>query len=450
MKEQKTVISLDKLIKVNQTVLLAGAIAYGLLYIVSSSVAVGSAIILATLALVPVSTTLKKRGKYEACVYVLTFTQLLLILGFGILSSNLAATLSLVAASLAFTGIYYNTRLFVSQWILATVILGVALFFGESVYGAIGIGNIARGLFGFTFCTLFVYLLVRWGCAYIDSATEKDAESQKLIGKIEQKMESEKKSAELQQSVFTEVGKRSGNLEDTSRSMLDIATALKEASASQALIIEELTQESLSMEKEVMIAQEKAAASRNKAMESVIKLEDNSKLMTAVAEAIKEIERSSNSIIGIIKSIEDIAFQTNLLALNASVEAARAGTAGKGFAIVAEEVRTLANRSSQAASDSESLIDESISSVKRGVALVSEAVTNMGEVIDYSKSSAENAREINMVMEAQVANIENILQQMQHINKDILQTANMAESSTSIAHEVMDEVGYINKAIQEL
>lgn len=70
----------------------------------------------------------------------------------------------------------------------------------------------------------------------------------------------------------------------------------------------------------------------------------------------KNIDRSSAQIVTITKSMEDIVFQTKLLALNASTEAARAGVAGKGFSVVAEEVRSLAAKSSEAAKDASSLI----------------------------------------------------------------------------------------------
>ncbi|MDX2152588.1 MAG: methyl-accepting chemotaxis protein [Bryobacteraceae bacterium] len=85
------------------------------------------------------------------------------------------------------------------------------------------------------------------------------------------------------------------------------------------------------------------------------------------AGAIGAISDSSNDIARIIKTVEEIAFQTNILALNAAVEAARAGECGAGFAVVAHEVRNLAHGSSEAARETASLIETSVSRAAEGV-----------------------------------------------------------------------------------
>jgi methyl-accepting chemotaxis protein len=85
----------------------------------------------------------------------------------------------------------------------------------------------------------------------------------------------------------------------------------------------------------------------------------------------------------IISLIDGIAFQTNILALNAAVEAARAGD-GKGFSVVAEEVRNLAHRSAEAAKNIKTLIEVTSSNVTQGASVVSQAEKNMHEIVTGS------------------------------------------------------------------
>jgi len=104
-------------------------------------------------------------------------------------------------------------------------------------------------------------------------------------------------------------------------------------------------------------------------------------VVTEVVSTMREIEDASGKISDIIGVIDSIAFQTNILALNAAVEAAWAGDGGRGFEVVAGEVRTLAQRSAQAAKEIKSLIVASVTSVSDGAALVREAGQMMEDIV---------------------------------------------------------------------
>ena len=104
--------------------------------------------------------------------------------------------------------------------------------------------------------------------------------------------------------------------------------------------------------------------------------------MADLSTAIAEIRASAEGTAKILRTIEEIAFQTNLLALNAAVEAARAGDAGRGFAVVADEVRALALRSAESARQTAGLIDRSLESSARGVALNEQVRSQLGAVND--------------------------------------------------------------------
>lgn len=100
---------------------------------------------------------------------------------------------------------------------------------------------------------------------------------------------------------------------------------------------------------------------------------------------ILEIKSNSQNIKGVIRVIDDIAFQTNILALNAAVEAARAGESGQGFAVVADQVKELAQKAASAASKTGDLINEAITNIQKG-----EQVSN--KIVEKQKQKSEESR----------------------------------------------------------
>ena len=126
---------------------------------------------------------------------------------------------------------------------------------------------------------------------------------------------------------------------------------------------------------------------------------------TEMAVAIHGITNSSNSISKVISTIDEIAFQTNILALNAAVEAARAGEAGAGFAVVAEEVRSLARRSAEAAKETANMIEAAVKQSQVGVEVNSRVTARIAEVVQKANGLRESlthivakAREVDQVV----------------------------------------------------
>jgi hypothetical protein len=186
----------------------------------------------------------------------------------------------------------------------------------------------------------------------------------------------------------------------------------------------------------------------------MLEAEANVKRMTGASEAMsasmQQINASSEKIARIIKVIDEIAFQTNILALNAAVEAARAGEAGMGFAVVAGEVRNLAQRSAQAAQDTAALIEESIArstdgaakldQVAQAIALSNNISLKVKTLVDgVNEGSREQARGIEEISRA-VAQMEQITQK----------TAASAEESASASEEMSGRSREIKTAVAEL
>ena len=163
--------------------------------------------------------------------------------------------------------------------------------------------------------------------------------------------------------------------------------------------------------------------------------------MKEMTQSITGIANAGQEIGKIIKTIDEIAFQTNLLALNAAVEAARAGEAGAGFAVVANEVRNLAQRAADAARTTSELIEETIEKIEQGDSLVKSTGDAFSEVEANADKIADLVGEIAAASNEQAQGIEQIntaMSQMDQVTQG--NAASASENLNSQAEEMQDSV----------
>jgi len=226
---------------------------------------------------------------------------------------------------------------------------------------------------------------------------------------------------------------------------VQMATGAEEVSAQAATVAtagEEMSATSGDIAQNCQLAAEgsqqasSAAVSGSQVVsETITVMHSISERVTNSAKAVESLGARSDQIGAIVGTIEDIADQTNLLALNAAIEAARAGEQGRGFAVVADEVRALAERTTKATREIGSMIKAIQQETKGAVVAMEEGVH---EVSKGTEKAAESGQAL-----------EQILQQINDVTTQIHQVATAAEEQTATTSEISNNMHQITEVVSQ-
>jgi methyl-accepting chemotaxis protein len=258
-----------------------------------------------------------------------------------------------------------------------------------------------------------------------------------------------KKMVESLNEVFGEINNATTQVSSGAKQIADGAQGLAQGSTQQAAAVEQL---SSSISEIAQKTKENASeATRAADLSETVRrnAEKGSNQMGDMIQAVKEISEASNSIQKVIKVIDDIAFQTNILALNAAVEAARAGQHGKGFAVVAEEVRNLAAKSAAAASDTGTLIANSMEKASLGARIAEETAASLNEIVEGINESSAIVGEIAASSEQQSLAISQINNGIDQVAQVVQQNSATSEESAATAEELSGQSSVLEELVSQ-
>jgi methyl-accepting chemotaxis protein len=276
--------------------------------------------------------------------------------------------------------------------------------------------------------------------------------SRQLTKAAEQSAQATQQITSTIQQVARGASEQSTSLQQTAGSVDQLGRAIDQIAAGsqdQAKAVEEATHvvELVSSAIEAVSANAQAGAQEwdntaesavggaRKTHETVAGMDKIKKAMDLVSARVTDLGERSNEIGKIVATIDDIAAQTNLLALNAAIEAARAGEQGRGFAVVADEVRKLAERSSVATKEIAALVNGTQAGVR-------EAVHAM------EQGSKEVEVGYRLAMDAGGA-LDDILTRSQNVKKQVAEISVASQALTDLGHEMVQTIQKINRIVEE-
>ena len=265
---------------------------------------------------------------------------------------------------------------------------------------------------------------------YGDVARELEKARLQLNDLIKTQIDASQELTDLTEVMTLSMSETKESAQEEFNEIDQLASAMSEMSSTVQTVAEHAQNASALTEN----ASHQASAGQQFVKSTVGKMSDLSKDIAQSAGAVSQVEERVEAISSVVGTIRGISEQTNLLALNAAIEAARAGEAGRGFAVVADEVRNLAQRTQHATVDIQDMIAQLQESANSAVELMEKSVVEAADGVELVTNAGSE--------------LDGIVEQVQQINDMNFQIASAASQQSAVAEEMSQNLTNVRELVE--